>query len=106
MKPEKFAFDTEFDKNGQILREGESYKRFFTQDDIDAARMWGVEEGRMSSQLPILLFLVPFAAAVAMPLLFAKRRSWCKPLTTGAVRSPRGEWGTGSFVHTTTDPLA
>jgi multicomponent Na+:H+ antiporter subunit D len=39
----------------------------------------------MSSQLPILLFLVPFATAVAMPLLFAKRRSWCKPLATGAV---------------------
>ena len=46
MKPAKFDFDTEFDHNGEILREGESYKRFFTQDDIDAARMWGVEEGR------------------------------------------------------------
>jgi flagellar assembly protein FliH len=45
-KPTKFDFDTEFDENGEILREGESYKRFFTQDDIDAARMWGVEEGR------------------------------------------------------------
>ena len=46
MKPTKFDFDTEFDADGTILREGESYKRFFTQDDIDAARMWGVEEGR------------------------------------------------------------
>jgi flagellar assembly protein FliH len=46
MKPTKFDFDTEFDENGEILREGESFKRFFTQDDIDAARMWGVEEGR------------------------------------------------------------
>ncbi|MDG1418046.1 MAG: FliH/SctL family protein [Maricaulis sp.] len=46
MKPTKFDFDTEFDEDGTILREGESYKRFFTQDDIDAARMWGVEEGR------------------------------------------------------------
>lgn len=46
MKPMKFDFDTEFDHNGEILREGESYKRFFTQDDVDAARMWGVEEGR------------------------------------------------------------
>jgi len=46
MKPAKFDFDTEFDENGEILREGESYKRFFTQDDVDAARMWGVEEGR------------------------------------------------------------
>ena len=46
MNPMKFDFDTEFDHDGQILRDGESYKRFFTQDDIDAARMWGVEEGR------------------------------------------------------------
>lgn len=46
MNPVKFDFDTEFDQDGQILREGESYKRFFTQDDVDAARMWGVEEGR------------------------------------------------------------
>jgi len=46
MSPVKFDFDTEFDRNGEILREGESYKRFFTQDDVDAARMWGVEEGR------------------------------------------------------------
>jgi flagellar assembly protein FliH len=46
MSPTKFDFDTEFDRDGEILREGESYKRFFTQDDIDAARMWGVEEGR------------------------------------------------------------
>lgn len=46
MNPTKFDFDTEFDHDGQILRDGESYKRFFTQDDIDSARMWGVEEGR------------------------------------------------------------
>jgi len=46
MQPTKFHFDTEFDHNGEVLREGESYKRFFTQDDVDAARMWGVEEGR------------------------------------------------------------
>ena len=39
----------------------------------------------MSSQLPILLFLVPFITAVAMPILCAKRRSWCQSLTTGAV---------------------
>lgn len=45
-QPTKFHFDTEFDHNGEVLREGESYKRFFTQDDVDAARMWGVEEGR------------------------------------------------------------
>ena len=46
MNPVKFDFDTEFDRNGEILREGESYKRFFTHDDVEAARMWGVEEGR------------------------------------------------------------
>lgn len=39
----------------------------------------------MSSQLPILLFLVPFVTAVAMPILCAKRRSWCRPLSTAAV---------------------
>jgi len=39
----------------------------------------------MSSQLPILLFLVPFVTAVSMPILCAKRRSWCQPLTTGAI---------------------
>jgi multicomponent Na+:H+ antiporter subunit D len=39
----------------------------------------------MSSHLPILLFLVPFVTAVAMPILCAKRRSWRQPLTTGAV---------------------
>lgn len=46
MSPTKFDFDTEFDHNGEILREGESYKRFFTNEDVEAARMWGVEEGR------------------------------------------------------------
>ena len=39
----------------------------------------------MNSQLPILLFLVPFVTAVAMPILCAKRRAWCRPLTTVAV---------------------
>ena len=39
----------------------------------------------MSSQLPILLFLVPFVTAVAMPIFCAKRRSWCRPLSTAAV---------------------
>ena len=39
----------------------------------------------MSSQLAVLLFLVPFVTAVAMPILCAKRRSWCRPLTMGAV---------------------
>jgi len=39
----------------------------------------------MNTQLPILLFLVPFVTGVAMPILCAKRRSWCRPLTTGAI---------------------
>jgi multicomponent Na+:H+ antiporter subunit D len=39
----------------------------------------------MSSNLPILLFFVPFVTAVALPILTAKRRSWCAPLTIGAV---------------------
>ena len=39
----------------------------------------------MNSQLPILLFLVPFVTAVAMPILCARRRSWCPPLTMAAV---------------------
>jgi multicomponent Na+:H+ antiporter subunit D len=39
----------------------------------------------MNSQLPILLFLVPFVTAVAMPILCAKRPSWCQPLAIGAV---------------------
>ena len=39
----------------------------------------------MKYQLPILLFLVPFVTAVAMPVLTARRRSWCRPLTLGAI---------------------
>ncbi len=39
----------------------------------------------MTSSLPILLFLVPFVTAVAMPIVCEKRRSWCQPLATGAV---------------------
>lgn len=39
----------------------------------------------MSSQLPILLFFVPFVIGIAMPMLTAKRRSWCWPLAAGAV---------------------
>ncbi len=39
----------------------------------------------MSDNLPILLFLIPFVTAVAMPMLTAKRRSWCPPITLVAV---------------------
>ena len=39
----------------------------------------------MNSQLLVLLFIVPFVTAVAMPILCARRRSWCRPLTLGSV---------------------
>ncbi|KGE02987.1 complex I subunit 5 family protein [Pseudohaliea rubra] len=39
----------------------------------------------MTNQLPILLFLTPFVAGVAMPLLTAKRPGWCRPVTLGTV---------------------
>lgn len=39
----------------------------------------------MNSQLLVLLFFVPFVTAVAMPILCARRRSWCRPLTLGSV---------------------
>jgi len=38
----------------------------------------------VSSNLPILLFLVPFVTGIAMPMLTAKRRSWCRPLAMAA----------------------
>jgi len=39
----------------------------------------------MSSNLPVLLFLVPFVMGVSMPLITAKRRSWCPNITLGTV---------------------
>jgi multicomponent Na+:H+ antiporter subunit D len=39
----------------------------------------------VSDHLPILLFLVPFLAAVAMPLVTVKRRGWCQPITLAAI---------------------
>jgi len=39
----------------------------------------------VSKQLPILLFLIPFIAGVAMPIVTAKRRGWCQPITLGAI---------------------
>jgi len=39
----------------------------------------------MNSQLLVLIFLVPFVTAVAMPILCAKRPSWCRRLTLGSV---------------------
>ncbi|MEO0420711.1 MAG: proton-conducting transporter membrane subunit [Pseudomonadota bacterium] len=38
----------------------------------------------MSEHLPILLFLVPFFAGVAMPLVTTNRRGWCQPIAIGA----------------------
>ena len=38
----------------------------------------------MSSNLPIILFLVPFVMGVSMPMLTAKRRNWCANFTLGA----------------------
>ncbi|MEM0955416.1 MAG: proton-conducting transporter membrane subunit [Pseudomonadota bacterium] len=39
----------------------------------------------MSTQLPILLFLIPFIAGVALPMATAKHRHWCQPITLTAV---------------------
>ncbi|TKS61818.1 MAG: monovalent cation/H+ antiporter subunit D [Nitrospira sp.] len=39
----------------------------------------------MTSQAVCLIFLLPFSAAVAMPMLGAWRRSWCRPLALSAV---------------------
>lgn len=39
----------------------------------------------MTNQLPILLFLTPFIAGVALPMVTAKRRGWCQPITLAAV---------------------
>jgi multicomponent Na+:H+ antiporter subunit D len=39
----------------------------------------------VNAQLPILLFLIPFIAGVAMPLVTAKRRDLCQPITLGAI---------------------
>lgn len=36
-------------------------------------------------QWPVLVFLVPFVAAIAMPLVNLWRREWCRPLTIGAL---------------------
>lgn len=39
----------------------------------------------MSGQLPILLFLVPFVTGISLPMVTAKHRSWCGPLTMAAL---------------------
>jgi multicomponent Na+:H+ antiporter subunit D len=39
----------------------------------------------MTSQLPALLFLIPFVAAIAMPLVGYTRRAWCRPLALSAL---------------------
>lgn len=39
----------------------------------------------MSAHLPLLLFLVPFSTAVALPMLGSKRPGWCRPATLVSV---------------------
>lgn len=39
----------------------------------------------MTDQAVCLIFLVPFSAAIVMPLVGARRRSWCRPLALLAV---------------------
>jgi multicomponent Na+:H+ antiporter subunit D len=39
----------------------------------------------LSANLPILLFLVPFFIGVSMPMLTAKRKHLCQPVTLGAM---------------------
>ena len=39
----------------------------------------------MSSQLPVILFLLPFATAICMPIVGAKRRQWCRPMAIASV---------------------
>ena len=34
----------------------------------------------MSSHLPIILFLLPFATAICLPMVSLKARTWCRPL--------------------------
>ncbi len=38
----------------------------------------------MSSNLPILLFLIPFVTGISLPMVTAKRRTWCRPIAMAA----------------------
>ena len=39
----------------------------------------------MIRHLPALLFMVPFAVGVSLPVVGVKHRQWCRPLAVGAV---------------------
>jgi len=39
----------------------------------------------MSNHLPVIIFLLPFLAAICMPLIGLKNRHWCRPLALVAV---------------------
>ena len=39
----------------------------------------------MSDHLPVILFLLPFATAICMPMVGARRRAWCRPMALTAV---------------------
>ena len=39
----------------------------------------------MSRGVSILLFLIPFVAGIALPIVTAKRRAWRQPIATGAI---------------------
>ena len=39
----------------------------------------------MSNHLPVIIFLLPFLAAICMPLVGGKNRHWCRPLALVAV---------------------
>ena len=114
MKTEKFAFDTEFDENGEILREGESYKRFYTAEDVEAARMWGVEEGKMGEEGRAADALQ--AVASQMQLILARLageseqlREESARLAIAAARKIAGkaidEWPHETIVETATEAL-
>lgn len=44
----------------------------------------------MSIQWPVLVFLIPFVTAIAMPLVSLWRRHWCRPLAIAALAAMTG----------------
>ena len=80
----------------------------------------------MSSNLPVLLFLVPFVTGIALPMATAKRRSSCRPiamvavtlmvllgianlravLTQGSMEYALGGWAAPLGIAWLNDPLA
>ncbi|MGB7345923.1 MAG: proton-conducting transporter membrane subunit, partial [Pirellulaceae bacterium] len=39
----------------------------------------------MNEQLPIILFLIPFATAICMPMIGHAKRNWCEPIALAAI---------------------